>query len=76
MEAIEQYFSVVLFVLPQSVVVAFEAVNETLKCDHPNESTFLFSVVFGLLSFPHKVLIRCQTRESEDLKKAFVNVMS
>ena len=38
MKAIEQYFPVVLFVLLYSVVGTFESVDETLKCDHSNES--------------------------------------
>ena len=38
MKAIEQYFSVVLFVLLYSVVLTFESVDETLKSDHSNES--------------------------------------
>ena len=38
MKAIEQYFPVILFVLLYSVVLAFESVDETLQCDHSNES--------------------------------------
>ena len=37
MKAIEQYFSVVLFVLLYSVVLTFQSVDETLQCDHSNE---------------------------------------
>ena len=38
MKAIEQYFSVVLFIMLYKVVLTFESVNEILKCDHSNES--------------------------------------
>ena len=38
MKAIEQYFPVALFVLLYSVVLTFESVDETLQCDHSNES--------------------------------------
>ena len=38
MKAIEQYFHVVLFILLYKVVLTFKSVDETLVCDHPNES--------------------------------------
>ena len=38
MKAIEQYFHVVLFIMLYKVVVTFKSVNETLVCDHSNES--------------------------------------
>ena len=34
----EQYFPVVLFIMPYEVVLTFESVDEILKCDHSNES--------------------------------------
>ena len=34
----EQYFLVVLFIMPYNVVTSFESVDEILKCDHSNES--------------------------------------
>ena len=34
MKATEQYFHVVLFVVLYKVVLTFESVVETLKCDH------------------------------------------
>ena len=37
MKATEQYFPVVLFIL-YKLVLTFESVDETLKCDHSNES--------------------------------------
>ena len=38
MKAIEQYFHVVLFIMLYKVVLNFKSVNETLVCDHSNES--------------------------------------
>ena len=38
MKATEQYFPVVLFIMPYKVVLSFESVDEILKCDHSNES--------------------------------------
>ena len=38
MKAIEKYFHVVLFIMLYKVVLKFESVDETLKCDHSNES--------------------------------------
>ena len=38
MKAAEQYFPAVLFVMLYKVVLAFESVDEILKCDHSNES--------------------------------------
>ena len=38
MKATEQYFPVVLFIMLYKVVLAFEYVDEILKCDHSNES--------------------------------------
>ena len=38
MEATEQYFPVVLFIMLHKVGLAFESVDEILNCDHSNES--------------------------------------
>ena len=38
MKAKEQYFPVVLFIMLYKVVLTFESVDETLKCDHSIES--------------------------------------
>ena len=38
MKAIEQYFSVVLFIMLYKVVQSFDIMDETLQCDHLNES--------------------------------------
>ena len=38
MKAIEQYFTVVLFIMLYKVGLTFQSVDEILKCDHSNES--------------------------------------
>jgi len=38
MKAIEQYFHVVLFTMLHKVVLTFKFLDETLVCDHSNES--------------------------------------
>ena len=38
MNAIEQYFPVVLFIMLCKVILTSECVDEILKCDHSNES--------------------------------------
>ena len=38
MEAIEQYFPVVLFIMLYKVVPTFVSVDEILKCDHSDGS--------------------------------------
>ena len=38
MNAIEQYFHVVLFIMLYKVVLTFESMDETLVCDHSIES--------------------------------------
>ena len=38
MKATEQYFPMVLFIMLYKVVLAFESVDEILRCDHSNES--------------------------------------
>ena len=38
MEATEQYFPVVLFIMLYKVVLTFESVDEILKCDNSNGS--------------------------------------
>ena len=37
-KATEQYFPVVLFIMLNKVVLTLESVDETLNCDHSNES--------------------------------------
>ena len=54
MKATEQYFAVVLFIMLCKVVLAFEPVDEILKCDHSNESyAQYFHVVLCIIL--HKV---------------------
>ena len=38
MKATEQYFHAVLFIMLYKVVLTFKFEDETLVCDHPNES--------------------------------------
>ena len=38
MKAIEQYFHVILFIILYKAVLTFKSVDETLVCDHSNES--------------------------------------
>ena len=38
MKAIEQHFHVVLFIMLYKVVLIFKSADETLVCDHSNES--------------------------------------
>ena len=38
LKAIEQYFHVVLFIMLYKVVLTLKSVDETLVCDHSNES--------------------------------------
>ncbi len=38
MKATEQYFHMALFIMLKKVVHTFKSVNETLVCDHSNES--------------------------------------
>ena len=38
MKAIEQYSHVVLFIMLYKVVLTFKSVDETLVCDHSDES--------------------------------------
>ena len=38
MEATEQFFPVVLFIMLYKVILTFESVEQILKCGHSNES--------------------------------------
>ena len=38
MNATEQFFPVVLFIILYKVVLTFDSEDEILKCDHSNES--------------------------------------
>ena len=51
MKAIGQYFPAVLFIMLYKVVLAFESVDEILKCDHSMKATEeCFPVVLFVLS--------------------------
>ena len=38
MKAIEQHFHVMLFIMLYKVILTYKSVDETLVCDHSNES--------------------------------------
>ena len=44
MKAIDQYFPVVLFIVLHKVALAFEFVDEILKCDHSNACYYFIFV--------------------------------
>ena len=48
MKATEQYFPAVLFIMLYKVVLTFESVAETLKCDHSND-TYLAVLFCGTI---------------------------
>ena len=55
MKATEQFFPVVMFIMLYKMALAFESVDEILKCDHSNETfpailsqgTVWFSILFS-----------------------------
>ena len=49
MEAVEQYFHVVLFIMPCVVVLTCKSVDEALVCDQLLSSTFMW---YCLLCYP------------------------
>ena len=49
MKATEKYFTVVLCIMLYKMVLTFESVDETLKCDHLNESSEQYLPVFLLI---------------------------
>ena len=60
MKAIEQYFHVVLFIMLYKVVLTFKCVDETLVCDHSNESFWVvlsriicLRIIYAALGGPH-----------------------
>ena len=57
-KAIAQYFHVVLFNMLYKVVQTFKSVDETLVCDHSNESSWsnedYFRTLCGTLHFTSK----------------------
>ena len=51
MKATEQYFPVVLFIMPYKVVLTFESVDEILKYDHSNEIEQYFPVLLFIMRY-------------------------
>ena len=52
MKATEQYFHVVLFIMLCKVVLrTFMSVDETLVCDHSNESYMNWAELFGMVLY-------------------------
>ena len=49
MKATEQYFPVVLFIVPYKVVLTLESVDEILKCDHSAFEKHFSAVLFIML---------------------------
>ena len=49
-KAIKQYFHVVLFIMLYKVVLTLKSVDETLVCDHSNES-YEAVLSFGIVYF-------------------------
>ena len=60
MKATEQYFPVVLISILYKILLAFESVDEILKCDHSNKS-YRIVLCTGLFTMLYKVV---QTFES------------
>ena len=55
MKAIEECFDVVLFIMQYKVVLTFKSVDETLVCDHSNES--YWAVLSCGTVLPYKVVL-------------------
>ena len=51
-KAIEQYFRVVLYIIWYKMVLTFKSVDETLVCDHSNETIeqYFHLVMFFMLN--------------------------
>ena len=48
MKTIEEHFQLLLFIMPYKVVLAFKSVDETLVCDHSNESDWTVHLGYGI----------------------------
>ena len=71
LKASEQYFPVVLFIMPYKVVLTFESVDEILKCDHSNERyRTAFSTDFDKDSY--NFVVREWTHEWKLLSNSFI----
>ena len=51
MKAIEQFFPVVLFVMLYKVVLAFESVDEIVKCGHSVKAQYWVVLFFGVVYY-------------------------
>ena len=72
MNAIEQYFHVVRFAMLYKLVLTLKSVDETLKCDHSNESYFvllflLLHEVFLSVSIYFYSIIRLLSQRLQEL---------
>ena len=63
MKATEQYFPVMLFIMPCKVVLPFESVGEILECEHSMKAT---EVYFPVVLFINRLYKVVQTFESVD----------
>ena len=59
MKPLQQYFTVVLFIMLFKVVLTFESVDEILWCDHLNE-TSLAVLLIGTIRFYVFYKIKCR----------------
>ena len=60
MKAIEQYFSIVLFIMLYRVVLTLESVDEILQCDHSNEC-YLAVRPCGIIL--HKIVVHFESMD-------------
>ena len=76
MKAVEQYFHVVLFIMLYKVVLTLKSVDETLVCDHSNESyravlsydrlfIMLYKVVLTFMSVGEPLRVTIQMKAIE-----------
>ena len=68
----EKYFHVVLLIMLYKVVLAFESVDETLVCDHSNES-YLFLTILRKEILDFSVSFELSTLVSERVNCFFVS---
>ena len=64
MKAIEQYFTVVLFIMLYKVVLTFDSVDEILKCDYSIKATEQYFPVVLLIMLCKVVLTLESVNES------------
>jgi len=70
MKAIEQYFPVVLFIMLYKVVLNFESIDETIKCDLSNESYLgtLFIILYkAILTLKSVYNFKCDQSNERSL---------